>query len=97
MNTLGLLTFKDGPEIRATFARDPNPNYMFYSFITNPNPPEPRQLVNLPSSDRYEEWDFYTPTAPVAFVRRQGGYKHKRAKTKAKKRVNKKRTRKTYT
>jgi hypothetical protein len=80
----GLYTVKDGPEIEVTLvtrgqkyngnARNAVLHYMFLDSNGN--------NIDASERDRYEEWDFYTATNPVAFVPKKGGTrKYKKRKT----------------
>lgn len=71
---VGLLTEKDGIETNVRVISNPpdhigQPNYTFSTIEPNP---QDRTLIYAPLNDRFERWDFYTHTAPVAFVPRPG-------------------------
>jgi hypothetical protein len=73
--TSGLLTEKDGLEARVIVIRNPPDfdglnNYIFWGL--KGNPAGTLGCITVPAYGRFEEWDFYTHTAPVAFVPRPG-------------------------
>jgi hypothetical protein len=76
----GLYTVKDGPEVEVTvvsrgqvYNGNRRNSKLYYIFLdSNGN------NINASEKDRYEEWDFYTATRPVPFVRRRGGRKTRR-------------------
>jgi len=70
----GLFTEKDGIEREVRVIDNPpdvygRPNY---TFITVESNPAYKTLIYAPLNNRFEFWDFYTHTAPVAFVPRPG-------------------------
>lgn len=71
---VGLFTEKDGIERSVRVINNPpdvygRPNYTFLTL--DPNPAY-RTQIYAPIATRFEGWDFYTHTAPVAFVPRPG-------------------------
>jgi hypothetical protein len=80
----GLYTVKDGPEVEVTvvsrgqvYNGNRKNSKLYYVFLDTSG-----NNIHASEGDRYEEWDFYTATRPVPFVRRRGGTrKHKKRKT----------------
>ena len=79
----GLLTQMGGPEYEVKIVKKKlkvieGTARFIYSFENNDN-----KIIDLDSKDRFEGWDFYTPTNPVPFVPKKGGKKTRRLRRKA--------------
>ena len=79
----GLLTYNDGPQFDVEVVNKKlkifkSVPWAIYSFKNNND-----EVFELDDRDRFEEWDFYTATNPVAFVPKKGGKKTRRLRRKA--------------
>jgi hypothetical protein len=69
----GLYTEKDGPESEVEVVEVINNKKLHSYTLKN----KAGNLFNANNSDRFEEWDFYYPTAPKPFIPRRGGTRRK--------------------
>ena len=79
----GLLTYNDGPQFDVEVVNRKlkvvkSVTWNIYSFKNNDG-----KVFDLDDRDRFEGWDFYTPTNPVPFVPKKGGKKTRRLRRKA--------------
>jgi hypothetical protein len=69
----GLYTAKDGPESEVEVVEVINNGRMHSYTLQKKN----GNFINANNSGRFEEWDFYYPTAPKPFIPRRGGTRRK--------------------